>query len=119
MVMMKKGILSVFFILGMGMSLIPAEAQEDLYVDKTVTQMISLLGEPSGDGLRVIDENYKGLEREPDFSKYFSLEERRAKVTIRILEWADAPEYVIVWAKKVDDEWVVFGSLNRKKYKLY
>ena len=117
--MIKKSILGVFFILGMGMSLVPGYAQEDLYVDKTVTQMIALLGEPSGDGLREIDQNYKGVEREPDFSRYFSLEERRAKVTIRILEWADTPEHIIVWTKKVGDEWVVFSSLNRKKYMLY
>jgi hypothetical protein len=101
------------------MSLIPAASQEDLYVDKTVPEMIALLGEPTGDGLRVIDEKYTSVEQEPDFSKVFSLAERRAKVTIRVLEWLETSEHIIIWAKKVDDEWIVFGSLNRKRYKLY
>jgi len=114
--MIKKSILSIFLILGAGMSLFP---QEDVYVNKTVPEMIALLGEPSGEAVREIDENYKGVEREPDFSKYFTAAERRAKVTIRVLEWADTSEHVIVWAKKVGDEWVVFSSLNRKKYMLY
>jgi len=117
--MIKKSVLAMFFILGIGMSLIPGQAQEDLYVDKTVPQVVALLGEPTGDGLRVIDEKYTSVEREPDFSKYFSLEERRAKVTIRILEWIETSERTIIWAKKVDDEWVVFSSLTRKRYELY
>ena len=109
----------MLFILGIGMSLIPSDAQEDLYIDKTVPQVIALLGEPTGDGLRVIDEKYTAAEREPDFSKYFSLEERRAKVTIRVVEWIETSERTIIWAKKVDDEWVVFSSLTRKRYELY
>jgi hypothetical protein len=103
----------------MGMSLFSSDAQEDIYIDKTVSEMIALLGEPTGDGLRVIDENYTRVEREPDYSTYFSLAERRAKVTIRILEWAKTSEHIIIWTKKVDDEWIVFSSLNTKRYALY
>lgn len=105
----------MFFILGMGMSLFPRESKEDLYIGNTVSEMILLLGKPTGEGFRIINENYRGYESEPDYSMYFSLEERRATVTIRILEWAKTDDHIVVWAKRVNDEWVVFSSLNRKK----
>ena len=101
------------------MTLLPSDSQEDLYIGKTVSQMILLLGKPTGKGFRVIDENYRGYESEPDYSMYFSLEERRATVTIKILEWAKKSEHIVVWAKRVDEEWEVFSSLNRKKGVLY
>ena len=115
--MILKFILSIITIFGIGMPLFPKEMpEEDLYVNKTEEQMILILGKPTADGFRVINENYKGYESEPDYSLFFSLEERRATVTIRILEWERENDHVVVWAKRINDEWIVFSSLIRRKY---
>jgi hypothetical protein len=117
---MIKGTLSIILILGIGMSLFSQEIlQEDLYVNKSVKQMILLLGEPTAEGFRVIDDNYRGYESEPDYSLFFSLEERRATITIMILEWERRNDNIVVWAKRVDDEWVVFSSLSRRNHVVF
>jgi hypothetical protein len=112
--MIKKNILSLIFILGVGMFLFPnGQPQKERYVGKTIDQIILRLGEPSGETFRVIDENYRGMESEPDYYKFFSLDELRETVTVRIVAWNRGRRYIVVWAKEDSDKWVIFSSYTR------
>jgi len=89
--------------------------EEDLYIGKSIDHIISMLGAPISDNNRVIDENYVGFESEPDYSMFFTLAELREKVTIRVLTWEKGNDVIIVWGKRILDDWIIFSSLNRKK----
>jgi len=113
---MKRNILSLIFILGIGISLFPnGKPQEDSFVGKTIDQIILQLGKPSSDNFKEINENYIGFESEPDYSMFFSLDELRKTVQVRIVTWEKRNENYVVWGKKESDEWVIFSSLRWRK----
>jgi len=75
--------------------------EQDVFVGKTVDQIILQLGRPSADNIKEINENYIGFESEPDYSKFFSLDERQKTVQIRIVTWKKGNITYVVWAKKI------------------
>ena len=117
--MVKNKLLIVIFFMGTEMLLFSNGTQEDLYVGKTIDQVVLQLGKPSSDNFKVIDENYIGFESEPDYSLFFSLDELRETVTIRILTWAKGNDSIIVWGKRTSNEWEIFSSLRIKKNTFY
>jgi hypothetical protein len=119
--MINRSILSLIFILGIGAPSFPDGElqeelyQEDLYVGETIEQIILLLGKPSSDGLKMINEKYIGYESEPHYSVFFSADELQKTVTIRVVTWEKENKNIVVWGKKISDEWVIFSSLESGK----
>jgi len=85
---------------------------EDLYVGETISQVITLLGEPSSDIFKVIDWEYTGYEHEPDYSMFYSFDELRKTVTIRVVSWVTENENFTVWGRMIENDWVIFSSLK-------
>lgn len=86
--------------------------EEDMYTNKSISEMIKKFGNPLSDTIKIIDEKYSPYESEPDYSIYFSLTELQESVHVRVLIWHKRNRKIRVWAKEKNNEWVVFSSLN-------
>ena len=114
---MKKVSFSFFFV---AMAIIRINAnnsiEQNLYAGYYIDEVINLLGEPTSDILRVINENYRAYEHEPRYYLYFSQEELRNSVIIRIVEWKIKHSTILVWGTHNQDGWIVFSSLRWPDY---
>jgi hypothetical protein len=93
-------------------SCVSRQFQESDYLEKTEKQLIEYLGKPIEIFEKNIDDQYAGYENEPDYAKYFSTDELKRKITIRIIKWRIKKEIIMVWLTKKNNEWLVFSAIK-------
>jgi len=92
-----------------------AEMEEGKYIGMSVEQVIDKLGSPDFRGDQIIDINYLSTPIEPYYPNYFSEAELEESVTINIARWVKGRENIVVWAKLIEHDWIIFNSFKYKK----
>ncbi len=109
---MKKIIIVSVVLLCIACSVFAGGAREDEFKDMSVEEVIKKMGEPKYKGERIIDETTMVIGTEPYFPEFFTEEELKNTVTIYVCVWEKAFRYTRLWAKKIDDDWIVFDSFS-------
>lgn len=89
--------------------------EEDKYIGKSIEQVIKELGPPDSKVDQTIDNDYLPTPIEPYYPNYFSKDELEKSVIVNVTRWVKGRENIIIWAKNVENEWIVFSSLKYKK----
>jgi hypothetical protein len=98
-------------------SCVSFEPKENKYVNYTYEQMIKKHGKTKHDNVYIVNNNFEPSFIAPNYSLYFTEEELVNGVQVRALVWEKIfNNRLLVWLKLVDEQWLVFNSLeyNRK-----
>ena len=87
--------------------------REEYFVGYTFSKLVSLFGNDYGERYFFVDDTYEfQSESEPDYSRRFSKEEIRLGIRVRVVSWDSEKIRTVTWLNKIDNEWVVFSSLE-------
>jgi hypothetical protein len=88
-------------------------SERDKYVGLSIEDVIEELDDPKGSSEIFYDKNYSyNNEIEPDYSKHLSKNEREVGVIIKVFVWEKWRKRIIVWTKMINNQWVVFSSIE-------
>ena len=83
------------------------------YSNITYENIIKKYGSPTYENIVIIDNNFSRSEIEPVYSLYFSEEELKNTVKIKKILWDKSfNKRIIVWLKLLNEQWVIFDSLE-------
>jgi len=83
------------------------------YTDYTYEQMIKRYGKAASDEIYVVYNDFELSFIAPPYSLYFTEEELENGVQVRSLVWEKSfNKRLLVWLKIIDDQWIVFNSLE-------
>ena len=86
----------------------------DAYINMTLSQVIEILGDPKYINEKIIDNNYFSTPVEPPYNIFFTEEELINSIKITIVKWINGNREVIVYFKNIEDDLIVFTSINRR-----
>ena len=87
--------------------------REEYFAGYTFSELVSLFGNDYGERYFFVDDTYEfQSESEPDYSRHFSKEKIRLGIRVRVVSWDSEKIRTVTWLNEVDNEWVVFSSLE-------